>query len=106
MVGSGSTPSTPAANSSGQRASTSAAAAPITTTATSGGATASSVAGGAVAGLTGTGAVPGPGASCGGLFGAVSGGHGLGGFNSGPISTGQFGLLAMGRLELEWLRRQ
>ncbi|KAE8986047.1 hypothetical protein PR002_g22463 [Phytophthora rubi] len=86
------------------------------TTAATGAATASSAAGGAVAGLAGTGAVPGPGASAGGSSGAATGsgyglqsadiaggfgipavtnlyggGHGIGGFNFGPFSTGLAG---------------
>ncbi|GMF23407.1 unnamed protein product [Phytophthora fragariaefolia] len=113
MTGSGSTPSTPTVTSSGQGASTAAAATPVMTTATS------SVASGAVAGLAGTGTVPGPGASAGGLLGAVSGyglpragmaggsgtpavptfyggGHGIGGFNFGSISTGLAGIAGYG----------
>ncbi|KAE9351179.1 hypothetical protein PF008_g6079 [Phytophthora fragariae] len=137
MAGSDSTQGTSAVTSSGQGASTSAAAASIVTstatvastgvtaasstsvpmtTAATGAATASSAAGGAVAGLAGTGAVPGPGASAGGSSGAgtgsgsglrsagmagafgipavtnfYGGGHGIGGFNFGPFSTGLAG---------------
>ncbi|GMF30505.1 unnamed protein product [Phytophthora fragariaefolia] len=119
MAGSGSTPSTPTVTSSGQGASTAAAATPVMTTAISGDATASSVASGAVAGLASTGAVPGPGASAGGVLGAVSGyglpragmaggsgtlavptfyggGDGIGGFNFGSISTGLAGVAGYG----------
>ncbi|GMF24219.1 unnamed protein product [Phytophthora fragariaefolia] len=119
MAGSGSTPSSPTVTSSGQGASTAAAATPVMTTATSGDATASCIASGAVAGLAGTGAIPGPGASAGGLLGVVSGyglpragmaggsgtpavptfyggGHGIGGFNFGSISTGLVGVAGYG----------